>query len=478
MPRSPIKYPVPPADSRRDRSDASVNRAGWAVFAAYTAMGYSIGTIASRIPAIRTALGLNSAQTGWLLVVWAAGSVLALPLSGLISGRLGSVRTVGFFAFVVAAGHLLLASSAQAHGLILTAIGLLIAGAGQSIFDAANTLEAALVERRLGYAAIPRFQAGESLGILLGSGVGALFAATAAPLVAHFAINAVLATTVALIAVRSFLTGPRLQSRDFPKELAELGATTRTSSLDSDEPAVNAALASNEPSSAPPRQGLHAVLAAWREPRTLLLGVVILGAALAEGAAGDWTAVAVVSGFGQTQSVGALALAVFYTAMLSTRLAAPSIVDRIGRVAALRACAAATLVGVSLFSLSPWLPLALLGSFIWGFSAALGFPLGVSAAADDPRRAPMRVAVVTTIGYCAYIIGPAVIGELSERLGYRNGLLFLVVPAVIGLLVAGAAKPTESASAPEALSFGDWPQASPSFCDPKGAQNLDQNVPG
>jgi len=426
MPRSPIKFPIRPADAARPTPDRAVSKAAWAVFAAYTAMGFSIGTIAARIPAIRADLGLDSAQIGLLLVVWALGSVLALPLSGLITGRFGAVRTVGFFAFVVAFGHLLLASAAQSHALILAGLGFLIAGAGQSIFDAATTLEAAVVERRLGYAAIPRFQAGESLGILLGSGVGALFAATTAPLLTHFAINAVIATVGALLAIRWFLTGPRLQSRDFPKDLAQLGSSARSSDADSTGSG----------------HGLRATWAAWREPRTLLLGLVILGAALAEGAAGDWTAVAVVSGFSQTQSVGALALAVFYTAMLATRLLAPTIVSRIGRVAALRACAAATLVGVSLFALAPWLPLALLGSFIWGFSAALGFPLGVSAAADDPQRAPMRVAVVSTIGYCAYIIGPAVIGQLASLVGYRHGLLFLVVPAVIGLLVASAAKPS------------------------------------
>lgn len=439
MPRSPFKFPLRPTVNRRPTQDPAVSRAGWAVFAAYTAMGYSIGTIAARIPAIRETLGLGSAETGWLLVVWAAGAVLSLPLSGLITGRLGSVRTVELFAFVVAAGHLLLAGATQAGVLPLAALGFLLAGAGQSVFDAATTLEGAIVERRLGYSAIPRFQAGESLGILLGSGVGALFAATTAPLLTHFAINAVIATIAGLAAARSFLTRPSLQSRDFPKELAELGSHARQSALQDADLAAEGVVSGTD---AVPAQGLRATLAAWREPRTLLLGVVILGSALAEGAAGDWTAIAVVSGFSQTQTIGALALAVFYAAMLATRLLAPSIVGRIGRVAALRACAAATLIGVGLFSLSPWLPLALLGSFIWGFSAALGFPLGVSAAADDPLRAPTRVAVVSTIGYCAYIIGPAVIGELSARLGYRQGLLFLVVPAVIGLLVAGAARPT------------------------------------
>ena len=66
---------------------------------------------------------------------------------------------------------------------------------------------------------------------------------------------------------------------------------------------------------------------------------------------------------------------------------------------------------------------AVAGIVLWGFGAALGFPVGMSAAGDDPARAARRVSVVSTIGYGAFLAGPplvkAAIGEIvsAEDLG-------------------------------------------------------------
>jgi MFS family permease len=182
-------------------------------------------------------------------------------------------------------------------------------------------------------------------------------------------------------------------------------------------------------------------LAIWREPRTLLIGLVILGAALAEGSASDWTGVALVAGFEASESIAATGVTLFFASMLVMRQAGSSIVTRLGRVTTLRLCTGAVLVGLALFVLSPSLPLAMAGSLIWGAGAALGFPLGVSAASDDPTKAAMRVSVVTTIGFSAYLIGPGVIGAIAGHIGYRAALLAIAIPAAGALLAARAARP-------------------------------------
>ena len=55
--------------------------------------------------------------------------------------------------------------------------------------------------------------------------------------------------------------------------------------------------------------------------------------------------------------------------------------------------------------------LAYIGTLMWGFGVSLGFPVGLSAAADDPRRAAARMSVVATVGYGAFIAGPAMPGD-------------------------------------------------------------------
>jgi MFS family permease len=185
------------------------------------------------------------------------------------------------------------------------------------------------------------------------------------------------------------------------------------------------------------------VFAAWLEPRTLLIGLVVLAAALTEGAGNDWLSLAVVDGFDRSDAVGAISFGVFVTAMTVMRFLGTALLDRFGRVAVLRLCAGLALVGLLIFGLVPddLLWLALVGAVLWGMGAALGFPVGMSAASDDPLRAAARVSVVSTIGYSAFLAGPPLLGLLAHEVGYRHALLAIAVPIVVGLLVVNAAAP-------------------------------------
>ena len=94
--------------------------------------------------------------------------------------------------------------------------------------------------------------------------------------------------------------------------------------------------------------------------------------------------------------------------------------------------------------LSPWLWLGMGAIFVWGLGAALGFPVGMSAAADNPMKASARVSVVSTVGYGAFLGGPPILGLLGEALGVRQGLSVVLVLVVVSfLLVPQLATPEE-----------------------------------
>jgi predicted MFS family arabinose efflux permease len=78
----------------------------------------------------------------------------------------------------------------------------------------------------------------------------------------------------------------------------------------------------------------------------------------------------------------------------------------------------------------------------------------MSAASDDPLRAPARVSVVSTIGYSAFLAGPPLLGLLAELVGYRQALLAIAVPVVLGLLVVRAAAPLAPTATPGARETG------------------------
>ena len=86
----------------------------------------------------------------------------------------------------------------------------------------------------------------------------------------------------------------------------------------------------------------------------------------------------------------------------------------------------------------PSLPWAVAGALLWGAGAALGFPVGMSAAGDDPARAAGRVSVVASIGYTAFLAGPPLVGFLAEQTGILRSLLVVFGALALALLTAGA----------------------------------------
>lgn len=124
-----------------------------------------------------------------------------------------------------------------------------------------------------------------------------------------------------------------------------------------------------------------------------------------------------------------------------TRIFGGPVVDRVGRVWAIRYTTALGVVGVVLFILggSPWL--ILVSVLLWAVGVSMGFPLGMSAAAENGPNPAARVSVVGSVGYFANLAGPPVIGALAEQVGLLNSLWLVVALMVAAFAVAGALRP-------------------------------------
>ncbi|MGW7824674.1 hypothetical protein ACWGLF_42955 [Streptomyces puniciscabiei] len=107
----------------------------------------------------------------------------------------------------------------------------------------------------------------------------------------------------------------------------------------------------------------------------------------------------------------------------------------------LRGLTVVAVVGVLLFVFSPVAPLAFAGALLWGAGIALGFPSGMSAAADEPAAAAGRVSVVASIGYCAFLGGPPFIGFLGAHITVLRALTAVGVVLALALLLTGALRP-------------------------------------
>ncbi|MDO5711843.1 MAG: MFS transporter, partial [Micrococcales bacterium] len=167
-----------------------------------------------------------------------------------------------------------------------------------------------------------------------------------------------------------------------------------------------------------------------------------LVAAFTEGAANDWISVAFVDGYDLPTWAGVLGFATFLSFMTLGRLVGASMLDRWGRTPVLRAMFIASGIG-SLGVVFGTPALAYLGAAVWGFGVSLGFPVGMSAAADEPRHAAVRVSVVSTIAYGAFLIGPPGLGFLGDHWGVLRSLSVVSAMLLIALLALPAMRQPE-----------------------------------
>jgi cyanate permease len=113
----------------------------------------------------------------------------------------------------------------------------------------------------------------------------------------------------------------------------------------------------------------------------------------------------------------------------------------------LRSLAGVALAGLLLFVFAPGPVPALFGVLLWGAGTSLGFPVGMSAASDDPARAAARVSVVASIAYCAFLAGPPLIGLLADQVTVLRSLLCVGALLAVAFAIAGALRPLAVAQA-------------------------------
>ena len=374
---------------------AVVRRARNAVYIVFIGAGFAFASWASRIPQVRSELRVTPGVLGLILLCIAIGAGVAVPLSGVIITRLGESRTIAVMSLITAAGLATVAVGYR-HGIPPVAAGLSLFGFGSGGWDVAMNVQGAAVERAIGRAIMPKFHAGWSIGTVAGAGAGTAMVAVHVPVTAHL-LAVALAVAVA---------GPAAARRFLPRARA---------------PAAGGEAAAR-----------RSPLAAWTEKRTLVIGLFVLCVTVIEGAGNDWLSLGVIDGYHTAAVVGTATFAVFLAAMTTGRWFGPKLIDRYGRVPALRAAAVTALAGLLLIAFGGFLAAVLAGAALMGLGTSLGFPVGLSAAADDPRYAAGRVATASSIGYAAFLAGPPAIGFLADRVGVLNAL------SVTGILLVAA----------------------------------------
>ncbi|MEU9823066.1 MFS transporter [Pseudonocardia alni] len=378
----------------------AVRRWRRALFAMFAVFGLSLASWITRTPDIRDAVGASTAQMGLILAGLSVGSIVGITSAGRAVGRFGTRPVLIASGSATIAGLATVATGTATGSAVLVGLGLGLFGLGMGCSEVAINVDGATVEQVTGRSVLPVLHGCFSLGTFLGALAGMGFSAMALPVTAHLASAAVAVGATTVWALRGVPGGLR---------------------------------GGPDPDGAP-------VASVWRDRGVLLIGVVVLGMAFAEGTANDWLPLIAVDGFGTSTTVGSFAFALFALVMAVGRFCGPWLLGRFGRSTAVRVTAGLAAVGIAVVMLAPTMAVGSVGIVLWGLGTSLGFPVALSAAGDHPRDSAARVSAVATVGYLAFLAGPPLLGLLGEAIGLRQAIGVVVVLVALAAICAPAAR--------------------------------------
>lgn len=321
------------------------------------------------VPYAQARTGVEPGQLGLLLLSLGIGSLLAMPVTGMLAARYGCRRVVMLSGLGCCAVFPFLAMAPNASWLALT---LFLFGASIGTLDVAMNIQAVIIEKDHGGALMSGFHGMFSVGGIAGAGGMTLMLWAGAGIVpASMAMAAVVALAL-LAAAPNLLRDPVAAERDAPLLVMPHGAVIFIG---------------------------------------LLCGLVFL----AEGAVLDWSAVFLTSEGGLSDAQGGLGYAAFACAMTIGRLNGDKIVGHWGARPVLLLGGGAAALGFVLVVLAPSPWLALLGFVLVGLGASNIVPVLFSAAGrQQDMPASLAISAITTIGYAGILAGPALIGFVAH----------------------------------------------------------------
>jgi MFS family permease len=417
--------------SGRSRSTPEWDRGRLGVLVAYLFNGFAITAWSVRLPGIQERMDADAATVGLFLTAGAGGTLVTVTMAGAIVARHGPKRGYGVATVGFVAAYATLALALSLGSLPLLLLGNIVHGAAFALTNVPQSILAAASERRRGRTILPQFHAAYSIGAAAGAAAGGLAAGAGISADAQFLALTVIAVTVRWPIAAWFreLDGSVISAR---REEAAVREQQLVTTADIPLPSPGWV----------ERIGLHV----WTNPQVLLLGTMILAAALSESGANNWAAIAVVESFNVSEAQASVVLTVFLVAQTVMRLAGGPLIDRFGRAIALTASSTIALAGIMLFVLAPTEQIAVIATALWGAGSALVVPIGIAVAANDALQGPARVAAVTSLASLASIAGPPIIGAAASVAGVRPGLGIVAVAITAAIAIGPIAVRTRRAA--------------------------------
>lgn len=356
----------------------------------YFGQGLAFASWASRIPHIKQQLQMSDAQLGTVLLMLPIGQLLTMPLSGKLVSKFGSHNLLPITVFFYSLNLLAIAfaSSVIQLGALLFLFGVI----GNMCNISVNT-QGVLGENIYRKPIMASFHGAWSLAGFTGALIGLLSINLKLDTVQHFLIVFGL-LIINLFANRAFLAPPSEQT-----------ITKKSFSFKPDHMLIS-------------------------------LGIVGFCSMATEGAMFDWSGVYFQDIVHAPTELVTLGYASFMIMMAIGRFIGDYILQRIGRQRTLQISGVLMFLGMTLSVIFPTIYASTIGFMLVGIGVACNIPTVYSLAGRHPSiPSGMAIAMVSTISYLGFLLGPPLIGYIAEIFSLRFsfalfsifGLLMLVI---------------------------------------------------
>ena len=371
---------MPPQSHQTSGYPATGKREQFTIRAIFLVAGLAMAAWAPLVPFAKARLGVDDGALGLLLLCLGLGSIIAMPITGVLTSRFGC-RAVIVGASLVLAGTLpFLALAASVTNM---AIALAVFGASVGTVDVAMNIQAVIVEKDSGRSMMSGFHGLFSLGGIAGAGgVSLLLGAGLSPLMATMVVSGALVALL-VISFSGLVPYGNRETGDTPLFVMPKGVI-------------------------------------------IFIGLLCFIVFLAEGAILDWSALFLISSHSTSPALAGLGYSAFAIAMTVGRFCGDRIVNAAGGARVIVIGGALAAAGFLLCVLAPYPLLAFAGFGLVGLGASNIVPVLFTAAGRQDRMPPsLAISAVTTLGYAGILLGPAAIGFIANHSNLGTAMMIL-----------------------------------------------------
>jgi MFS family permease len=356
--------------------------------------GLNFATWATRIPDFKYLLHLSDAELGTILMGLPLGSLISLPIAGWLIAKFNSriICLVAVFLYILVIPFIGICTSSYSLFICLFFFGM----AGDILNIAMNTQVVAL-ETKMHKIIMSSFHAIFSIGLMIGSVIGGFLTKNGFEYKLHFLLIAALnVCSIPFFYPNLIKSEKENQSGDQPiTSILNLGTYLT------------------------------------------ILAIIAFCGMLCEGAMADWITLYFKEYIETSKYASTIGFSAFALAMVIGRFSGDYISQKFGVKQVLITNGLLVSLGVLLMLLMPLEEVKIFGCFLTGIGISTIVPLIYSQAGNQKNIEPaIAIAGVSTIAYIGFLLGPVIIGYLSDFFELQIALILLVVLGILASLVA------------------------------------------